>query len=57
MQYLDFERKKKRFVIKDTLTQETKYEIPPSLMDFNDNRKEQVQRFKWIDSSKFEIIN
>jgi hypothetical protein len=56
--YLDVDRKGKKFLIKDSFTQETKIVIPEHVMNFRDEDHIQVAaRFVWLDNSTLKYIN
>lgn len=53
MSYLDIDQKNKVFIIRDTITQQIKYNIPQWLMDCeNEDIHEVIHRFKWRDNSQ-----
>ena len=47
---LDVNKKEEKFIIKDTLTNQIKYEIPEDLMSYNNESEQQevMRRFKWL---------
>lgn len=56
--YLDVDRKSKRFVIKDSFTQEVKFTIPEHIMNFKTEKLNEVaSRFVWMDNDTIEVIS
>jgi hypothetical protein len=56
--YLDVDRKGKKFLIRDSFTQEVKITIPESIMSCKDEPHEDVaSRFMWLDNDTLKIIN
>lgn len=58
--YLDIDRKNKRFMIRDSFTQEIRYHIPEWLMDFSAEGEKFVSialKFMWIDNDTIKVVN
>lgn len=58
--YLDIDRKNKKFMIKDSFTQEIRYHIPEWLMDFSAEGEKFVSialKFMWIDNDTIKVVN
>lgn len=55
--YLDIDITKKIFIIKDTEKQTVLKEIPSWLMNYEDERKEILSRFKWRDNQHIQLVN
>lgn len=56
--YLDVDRKGKKFLIKDSFTQEVTVVIPKHVMDCeSESHIEVASRFAWLDNNSFKIIN
>jgi hypothetical protein len=57
--YLDIDRKNRRFMIKDSITQDVIYKIPEWLMscDSHEDYLDVAHRFIWIDNDTIRIIN
>eukprot|EP00347_Sterkiella_histriomuscorum_P017370 403349643 len=58
--YLDVDRKNRKYMIRDSFTQEVRYQIPEWLMS-NPNKEEAfvavAHRFSWIDNDTVKIVN
>ena len=56
--YLDVDRKHHKFMIRDSFTQEIRYNIPEWLMEFHEDEFMNVAlRFTWIDNETVKIVN
>ncbi len=58
--YLDVDRKHKKFMIRDSFTQEIRYNIPEWLMDMSaegESHTSVAQRFMWVDNDTLRIVN
>jgi hypothetical protein len=58
--YLDVDRKNKKYYIKDSFTQEVRYNIPDWLMqlkNLDDNFVSIAHRFMWIDNDTIKLVN
>jgi hypothetical protein len=57
--FLDVDRKNKRFMIRDSFTQEVRYHLPEWLMDMSDGDDflNCAMRFTWIDNDTVKIVN
>lgn len=58
--YLDIDRKNRRYIIRDSFTQEIRYHIPDWLMS-NPNKESWFyilgHRFQWIDNDTIKVLN
>lgn len=58
--YLDVDRKNRKYMIRDSFTQEVRYHIPDYLME-NPNKEATfisvAHRFMWIDNDTIKIVN
>lgn len=58
--YLDVDRKNKKFMIRDSFTQDVRYHIPEYLME-NPNKEvgflPAAHRFTWVDNDTIKIVN
>lgn len=58
--YLDVDRKNKKFMIRDSFTQEIRYNIPEWLMDLSNENETYLSisfKFLWVDNDTIKIIN
>jgi hypothetical protein len=55
--FIDVESANKRFIIRDTFTEEIMHIIPKYLMSFNVNPEEAILKFAWVGNNMFKIIN
>jgi hypothetical protein len=56
--YLDFDKNKDIFLIKETITSNIYKEIPRGLMNpKKEDVKALAKRFMWLDSSRIKVIN
>ena len=59
MSYLDFNKNEKVFVIKDTLTQNDKCQIPGGLMHPGNGKDIALvgKKFQWVSNTQIRVIN
>ena len=56
--YLDVDRKGKKFLIRDSFSQEVKLTIPDSVMSCKDEAHDEVAaRFMWLDNDSIKVIS
>mmetsp|Transcript_24585 Transcript_24585/g.38154 ORF Transcript_24585/g.38154 Transcript_24585/m.38154 type:complete len:357 (-) Transcript_24585:2032-3102(-) len=55
--FIDVDKAKKTFMIRDVRSEAVLNEIPKHIMHYNDDPKEMMLKFKWVNNDMFKVIN